>query len=238
MDAGYDVADYYKIAPRYGTNDDAVRLFEEVHKRDMHILFDLRELDESERKVAFAFILSMPGAPFIYYGDEIGMNYVEGLTSVEGGYFRTGSRTPMQWDNSLPNAGFSTADASKLYIRQDDTKNRPAVKTELEREDSLVNEIKKQIAIRQDHVALQSNASVEFLTTDKNQYPLIYTREAENEKIVVIINPSGKEVATSIPVKPLDCIYDYNGRIDVESTDEAGAYMITVPAESAGYYIF
>jgi len=197
-----------------------------------------RELDESERKVAFAFILSMPGAPFIYYGDEIGMNYVEGLTSVEGGYFRTGSRTPMQWDNSLPNAGFSTADASKLYIRQDDTKNRPAVKTELEREDSLVNEIKKQIAIRQDHVALQSNARVEFLTTDKNQYPLIYTREAENEKIVVIINPSGKEVATSIPVKPLDCIYDYNGRIDVESTDEAGAYMITVPAESAGYYIF
>ena len=33
----------------------------------------------------------MPGAPFIYYGDEIGMRYVENLTSVEGGYGRTGS---------------------------------------------------------------------------------------------------------------------------------------------------
>uniref|UniRef100_UPI002ACEB789 alpha-amylase family glycosyl hydrolase n=1 Tax=Anaerolinea sp. TaxID=1872519 RepID=UPI002ACEB789 len=40
-DAGYDVADYYKIAPRYGTNEDARRLFEEAHKRGMRILLDL-----------------------------------------------------------------------------------------------------------------------------------------------------------------------------------------------------
>ena len=52
-----------------------------------------------EKKLAFAFLLTMPGAPFIYYGDEIGMRYVEGLTSVEGGYERTGARSPMQWDN-------------------------------------------------------------------------------------------------------------------------------------------
>ena len=37
-DAGYDVADYYQAAPRYGTNADLKRLFNEVHKRDMHIL--------------------------------------------------------------------------------------------------------------------------------------------------------------------------------------------------------
>ena len=35
--------------------------------------------------------LTMPGAPFIYYGDEIGMRYVEGLVSKEGGYGRTGA---------------------------------------------------------------------------------------------------------------------------------------------------
>ena len=40
-DAGYDVSDYYKTAPRYGSNEDLARLFEEVHKRDMHILLDL-----------------------------------------------------------------------------------------------------------------------------------------------------------------------------------------------------
>ena len=40
-DAGYDVRDYKKVAPRYGTNDDLVRLFNEAHKRDMHVLLDL-----------------------------------------------------------------------------------------------------------------------------------------------------------------------------------------------------
>ena len=39
-DAGYDIRDYYKIAPRYGTNEDARRLFEEAHKRNMHVIFD------------------------------------------------------------------------------------------------------------------------------------------------------------------------------------------------------
>ena len=40
-DAGYDVRDYFKVAPRYGTNDDLVRLFDEAHRLDMHILLDL-----------------------------------------------------------------------------------------------------------------------------------------------------------------------------------------------------
>lgn len=37
-DAGYDVSDYCKAAPRYGTNEDLKRVFEEAHKRDMHVL--------------------------------------------------------------------------------------------------------------------------------------------------------------------------------------------------------
>jgi glycosidase len=39
-DAGYDISDYYKVAPRYGTNDDAKKLFAEAHKRGLKILFD------------------------------------------------------------------------------------------------------------------------------------------------------------------------------------------------------
>ncbi len=55
-----------------------------------------RTIHGDSLKVAFAFLLSMPGAPFISYGEESGMRYVENLTSVEGGYGRTGSRSPMQ----------------------------------------------------------------------------------------------------------------------------------------------
>ena len=40
-DAGYDVEDYYTVAPRYGTNEDLIRLFEEAHRKDMHVLLDL-----------------------------------------------------------------------------------------------------------------------------------------------------------------------------------------------------
>lgn len=189
-------------------------------------------LDEEERKIAFAFLLSMPGAPFIYYGDEIGMNYVEGLKSVEGGFNRTGSRTPMQWDNSLPNAGFSNADASKLYIRQDDPARRPDAVSNIANEDSLLNEIKKLIAIRQEHIALQSNAAVEFMTLSDGEYPLAYIRKADDEKVVVIINPSDKEIKVTLDEKVNDCIYSYKGKnIDLSSN------TIVVPAQSAFYLI-
>ena len=40
-DAGYDVADYCRVAPRYGTNEDLKQLFEEAHKKGIHVLLDL-----------------------------------------------------------------------------------------------------------------------------------------------------------------------------------------------------
>lgn len=187
-------------------------------------------LDEEERKIAFAFLLSMPGAPFIYYGDEIGMRYVEGLKSVEGGFNRTGSRTPMQWDNSMKNAGFSTADASKLYIRQDDENGRPDVVSNIENENSLLNEIKKLIAIRKEHEALQSNALVEFLNVAEGEYPLVYVRKCEKECVLVIINPSNQEIKINLDLKVNNCIYSYNDK-EIDLSNEE----ITVPAQSAFY---
>ena len=41
VDAGYDVRDYYKVAPRYGTNEDLKQLFTEAHQRNMHVILDL-----------------------------------------------------------------------------------------------------------------------------------------------------------------------------------------------------
>lgn len=75
------------------------------------------------------------------------MRYVEGLTSVEGGYGRTGSRTPMQWDDSL-SAGFSAARKDKYYIALDESADRPNAKTQSEQEDSLRSEVKRLIAFR------------------------------------------------------------------------------------------
>ena len=107
-----------------------------------------RSIHGEELKVAFAFLLSMPGAPFLYYGDEIGMRYVENLHSVEGGYGRTGSRSPMQWDHTT-NAGFSAAPKEKLYVKQDEATDRPTVEAQMADPDSLYHEIQKLINIRQ-----------------------------------------------------------------------------------------
>lgn len=146
-----------------------------------------RSLSPDEMKIAFAFLLTMPGAPFIYYGDEIGLRYVENLTSVEGGYGRTGSRSPMQWNKST-NAGFSAAPKENLYIPLDESSDRPDVESEKKDEGSLYSEVKRLIVLRQSHKALQSRGSVEFIT--REGYPLAYERECDGEKLLIVINPS------------------------------------------------
>ena len=174
-----------------------------------------RKFDTDELKLCFGFILSMPGAPFIYYGDEIGMKYLEGLKSVEGGYGRTGSRSPMQWDDTA-NAGFSAASPEKLYIKIDPDKNRPTAKKAMADENSLYNEIKKLIEIRQETPALQSNGKIKFVYAKENAYPLAYIRSAENERILVVINPSDRQCGFEIDESAKKVIYQ-KGSVSLEN---------------------
>lgn len=180
-------------------------------------------------KIAFAFLLSMPGAPFIYYGDEIGMNYIENLTSVEGGYERTGSRSPMQWDTS-DNAGFSTAPAEKLYIRQDESPDRPNVALQKADKNSLYNEVRRLIHVRLANAPLLSKGSIDFVYAEKNRYPLAYIRSADGERILVVINPSAKSCSFAYDVVISETLYSYGDEISVD------AGIISVPPESAGFY--
>lgn len=189
-----------------------------------------RSIHGDNLKIAFAFLLSMPGAPFIYYGDEIGMRYIENLTSVEGGYGRTGSRSPMQWDDTT-NAGFSSAPTEKLYIRQDNSPDRPTVKAQIADGNSLYNEIKKLAGIRQSHAALQSRGEIEFVYAIKNAYPLAYLRRTGEEKILVIINPADREVSFACGYSLKEKLYAFGG--DVAERNE----KIIVPKRFAGYYI-
>ena len=173
-----------------------------------------RHLSVEEMKVAFAFLLTMPGAPFVYYGDEIGMRYVENLISVEGGYGRTGSRSPMQWDNST-NAGFSLAPKENLYVPQDESQDRPTVENQIKDENSLWKEVQKLIKIRQENKTLQNLAEIEFLS-DGSSYPLVYQRieKSTQEKITVILNPSEKECSYKITDGQIICSNSSKAQID------------------------
>ncbi len=153
------------------------------------------ERDEDDLRVIQTFIYTMPGIPLIYYGDEIGMRYLEGLRSVEGGYRRTGARSPMQW-KAGKNYGFSTAD--KTYIPCDPSPDAPTVEAQEKDPDSLLNHVKTMTALRRAHPALQEDG--EFKVIGDSSYPAVYERRAGDERIRVIINPSVREYTLDIPV--------------------------------------
>ena len=146
--------------------------------------------DELELKINFCTIFTLPGVPFLYYGDEIGMRYMSELTSKEGGFSRTGSRTPMQWTNGI-NKGFSTASADKLYLPVDPRKDAPSVESQEKDENSLYNTVKKIIAIRKENEELCGNGDFEIVFAEKNKYPFIFRRGS----FIVAVNPKAEDVS-------------------------------------------
>jgi maltose alpha-D-glucosyltransferase/alpha-amylase len=149
-----------------------------------------RTTDEIE--LVFLFLLTMPGVPFIWYGDEIGMRSFD-LPSVEGGYNRTGSRTPMQWSDR-PNAGFSSASPAAIYLPIDPSDNRPNVEQQDRDNRSLLNRVRTMVAIRKAHPALQASASFDVLFAQPGKYPLVYQRQDEQDCFIIAVNPSSQAV--------------------------------------------
>jgi len=154
----------------------------------------------AEIEVVFAFLLTMPGIPYLYYGDEIGMAYVQGLESKEGGYGRTGSRTPMQWDSGK-NAGFSRATPNKLYLPIDPDKNRPTVAAQEKDENSLLNAFRRLAQLRLDTPALQGNGDFEPVVAESESSAFVYLRKNAGSRILVAVNPSNKTCRIPLPEK-------------------------------------
>ena len=152
-------------------------------------------LGYDELKIAYAFIFTMPGVPFLYYGDEIGMRYLDYIPTKEGGYSRTGSRTPMQWKKGK-NLGFSEGCEDSLYLPVDSASDAPTVEEQEKDPDSLLNTVKKLLALRHSVEDLQADAAFEVLCSEKGK-PFVYKRGS----LTIAVNPSDKEVSADISVK-------------------------------------
>ncbi len=126
------------------------------------------------------------------------MKYIPNSPNVEGSMGRSGSRTPMQWDDSK-DAGFSTAPADKLYIPLDPDPNRPTVAREEKDPDSELNYVKALIRLRESSAALGNDGGWELLSDENQPYPMVYLRTSGNEKYIIAINPTGKKVEARIP---------------------------------------
>jgi maltose alpha-D-glucosyltransferase/alpha-amylase len=132
-----------------------------------------------------ALLLSLPGTPCLYYGDEIGM----GDNIYLGD--RDGVRTPMQWSSDR-NAGFSRANPQKLYLPPiiDPEYHYEAINVEAQQGNpsSLLWWMKRLIAKRKEH-KLFGRGSIEFINGD-NPRVLAFVREYEGEAMLVIANLS------------------------------------------------
>ncbi len=149
-------------------------------------------LDDREIKIAYTFLFTMPGVPFLYYGDEIGMRYLA-LPTKEGGYYRTGSRTPMQWTGGK-NAGFSDGAEEDLYLPVDTAEDAPNVEAQEADPDSLLNTVKTLLALRHSEEDLQADTPFAVAYAEEGKCPFIYHRG----DILVALNPSRKTARASI----------------------------------------
>lgn len=141
------------------------------------------ELSLSKLKMFYMFMFMMPGIPFIYYGDEIMMKDAN-IPNKDGGFQRVGARTPMQWDKSK-NAGFSKADASKLYLPVNKASN-VNVKDNINNKNSLYHTIKALIKIRKSYPIILS-PKMSFTVKDN-----VITLNRDHLKL--ILNCSDKKV--------------------------------------------
>lgn len=130
-------------------------------------------------------LFSLPGAPIIYYGDEIGM----GDNIYLGD--RNGVRTPMQWSADR-NAGFSRANSQKLYLPViiDPEYHYEALNVEAQQSNpnSLLWWMKRFIGLRKQFKAF-SRGSLEFLHPD-NRKVLTFLRRYQDETVLVVANLS------------------------------------------------
>ena len=163
-------------------------------------------LDYDELKLAWALFLTLPGVPFIYYGDEIGMRYLD-VPTKEGGYTRTGSRTPMQWDTSK-NKGFSEADQDKLYLPVDTSEDAPTVEDQAKDPDSLYNTVKALTALRHGYDDLKADSTFSVIYAEKEEFPFVYRRG----NLLIAINPSEKRDSTALPAEAFIKTNDNSGK--------------------------
>lgn len=201
---------YFKVdsdADIYGFLDDYLPDYEKAKDLGLRCLITCNHdtkrasfnLTEAERRLAYAFIFTMPGAPYLYYGDEIGIRY-RWLPTKEGGYHRTGSRTPMQWDNS-PNLGFSTAGAEQLYLPVDPAADAPTVESQEADPNSMLNFVRGLTALRQANPDLGNYSPFAVYFAQKGSRLFAYKRG----QMLVAVNPSGEAMQLELDGKYAVC---------------------------------
>lgn len=195
-------------------------------------LAPLLERDRRRIELMNSLLLSMPGTPVIYYGDEIGMG-----DNIHLGD-RDGVRTPMQWSPDR-NGGFSRADRERLVLPPligglygYESIN---VETQLRDPHSLLNWMRRMLAVRRQHRVL-GRGSLQFLYP-RNRKILAYLRSYDSTDILCVANLSHATQAVELDLA------SFKDRVPVEMlggtpfpTVGELPYLLTLPPY--GFYWF
>jgi len=164
-------------------------------------------MDNDRRRIELlnVLLMSMPGTPIIYYGDEIGM----GDNIYLGD--RNGVRTPMQWNGGW-NAGFSGADPERLYspLISNPVYGYQAINVEAQKRvpHSLLSWMKRLIEVRKSS-RIFGRGSIEFLRPS-NHRVLAYVRQLDDQKILIVNNLSSSAQAVELDLR------EFKGSIPIE----------------------
>jgi maltose alpha-D-glucosyltransferase / alpha-amylase len=195
-------------------------------------LAPLMERDRRKIELMKGLLLSMPGTPVLYYGDEIGMGDNVFLGD------RDGVRTPMQWTPDR-NGGFSRAHPQRLYLPaiQDPLYGYQAVNVESQEADasSLLNWTKRLLQVRQSFKAF-GRGSLEFLFPG-NRKIFAYLRQHEDEVVLCVVNLSRSAQAVELDLGA------FAGRVPIELLGRTPfppigelPYLLTLPAYGFAWF--
>jgi len=151
-----------------------------ISNHDTNRSFNEFRLDLDIAKVGATLLLTGPGNPFMYYGEEVGM---EGLKPDED------IRLPMQWD-ATSTAGFTTG---KPWRSPNDDIEALNVATQDDDPNSLLNHYRKLIHFRNKHNVMRIGAWVRVRTPQQSVYAFL--RQSEKDTYLVLINLSGQPVS-------------------------------------------
>jgi maltose alpha-D-glucosyltransferase / alpha-amylase len=192
-------------------------------------------LDNDRRKIELlnSMLMSMPGTPVLYYGDEIGL----GDNIYLGD--RDGVRTPMQWSPDR-NGGFSRADPARLFLPaiMDPVYGFDAVNVEAQQRSSssLLNWMQRLISVRQAHQAFGRGTLT--LLYPANRKIFAYLREHEGETILCVVNLSRTAQAVELDLS------SYKGRVPLEMLGRSPfppigdlPYLLTLPPYGFAWFL-
>jgi maltose alpha-D-glucosyltransferase/alpha-amylase len=200
------------------TDEERDYLYNEYAKdRRMRLNLGIRRrlaplMDNGRRRVELlhALLFSLPGSPFLYYGDEIGM----GDNIYLGD--RDGVRTPMQWSADR-NAGFSRADFARLYfpVIMDPVYGYQAVNVEAQQRysTSFLNWVREMILLRKRHPVFGRGA-LNFIKPD-NRKVFAFARSYLDETVLCVFNLSQFAQPVELDLR------EYEGCTPVEMLGEA-----------------